>query len=543
MKNRKERITKTLTVLMAALLTMNIGISKMYAEEEAPLAPDTENMTVEEANALIEEYNGQVDEYNEVLMEEYEAEVAAVEAHNAEEDAKVEQNEKEIAAYEAVQAQVEADSQKGITETRTTDAEDIPTDYEVTVEAKDAKTIKVTEAEEKSGKTVKVMNLHIFYDEDCNFDGYMAADLSQVADNEDIMNHTALAEWETIEVDENDVVQVISESEAMGYRSSSFYKRFEGYTNGFWMPAGNVFSSTAVDSEWAWYKGASQIASYDMGTTDRRSPVDMFSLYMYSFYRYGAEPEKVEKYIADYKEAPEAPELLEKMDLLEEKQEEEVKEEVIPVETEDDDKKEIEPIEVIEEKEEIEVEEEAPVIEVREVAPVKEEIAAAPVKPVNTAPTVEIRNEEVPQASFEEIAEAEENIEIADDIVPTAVPAEAQNEEAPKYWALANLICALASILAALGMILTINRKEEDEENEEEEENRTNLSKLLGIVPAVLAALVFILTEDIRNTMIFTDRYTLLMVLFPLASLLTAVITANRKEDNEESDLAETPAA
>lgn len=530
MKNRKERITKALTVLMATLLTMNIGISKMYAEEEVPLAPDTENMTVEEANALIEEYNGQVDEYNEALMEEYQAEVAAVEAHNAEEDAKVEQNEKEIAAYEAIQEKVEIDSQKGITETRTTDAEDIPTDYEVTVEAKDAKTIIVTEAEEKSGKTVKVMNLHIFYDEDCTFDGYIAADLSQVADNEDIMNHTALAEWETIEVDENDIVQVISESETMGYRSSSFYKRFEGYTNGFWMPAGNVFSSTAVDSDWAWYKGASQIASYDMGTTDRRSPVDMFSLYMYSFYRYGAEPEKVEKYTADYKEAPEAPELLEKMDLLEEKQEEEVKEEVIPVET-DDDKKDNEPVEV--KKEETAVKEEAPV---------QKEIAA--VQPVYTAPAVvEIKEEAVPQASVEEIEVIEEIVEIADETVPTALPAEEMNEEAPKYWALANLICALASILAALGMILTMNTKEEEEENEDEEENRMNLSKLLEIVPAILAAIIFLLTEDIRNTMIFTDRYTLLMVLFPLASLLTAWITANRKEDKEESDLTETPAA
>ena len=42
------------------------------------------------------------------------------------------------------------------------------------------------------------------------------------------MNYLALAEWETAEVDLNDTVTLISESESMGYKSAAFYKWFEG---------------------------------------------------------------------------------------------------------------------------------------------------------------------------------------------------------------------------------------------------------------------------------------------------------------------------
>ena len=522
MKNMKENLKKAILAVMITMMALNSGLCRTYAEEETvlepateetvemPVAPETENMSTDEANKLVEEYNLQVDEYNESLMEEYQLEVEEVEKHNAEEDAKVAQNEKDLAAYEAVQAKVEADSKKGIIETRTTDAEDLPTDYEVTVEADKAKTIKVTEAAEKSGKTVKVINLHIFYNEDCPYTGYTPADMEQFVENEEIHDYLALAEWETIEVDENDTVQVISESEAMGYSSSAFYKRFEGYTNGCWMPAGNVFSSTAVNSEWAWYRGASQIASYDMGTTDGRAPVDMFSLNLYSFYRYGAEPTAVEKYTADYKEAPVEPELLEKMDLLEEKAVEEV------TVKNDEPKNEIVPVEKPSSSDPVRKE------------PVKE----------NAQTTVEIKEEAVPQAEVTETVE----IAIPETVAPQAAP-EAVVEN--NSWALVNLICALVSALAALGMVFTMNRKEEDDENEEnEEERKANFSKILGIIPAALAILFFLLTEDMNNPMVLTDRYTLMMILFPLVSLLTAWLTRNEKEDdeNKESELVESPA-
>ena len=156
-------------------------------------------------------------------------------------------------------------------------------------------------------------------------------------------------------------------------------------------------------------------------------------------------------------------------------------------------------------------------------APVQEAVAAAPVMTAaaNTnAPEVhEIKDEVSAQTEETEAVE----ILVPEMIVPQAAP---EIAEAVNNWAAANLISVLASIL---GMILTMNR------------SKNGSSKLLGIVPAALAILFFLLTEDMNGTMVLTDRYTLMMVLFPLASLLTAWIAGNRKEDNG-SELIESPA-
>ncbi len=498
MKKTKENAKKTILTLIAAIVAMNIGLCRTYAEEE-PVQPVTEGMSVEEANELIEAYNTQVDEYNEKQMEAYLEEVAETEAYNAQEDAKVEENEKLLAAYESAQAKIESHEEKGITETRTDNPEDLPTDWVVTVEADQAKTIKVEEAENKSGKTVKVLNLHIFYDEEASDSGYIPNDISQLETNEDIQEHIALAEWETIEVDENDIVQVISEAEAMGYRSAAFYKWFEGYTNGYWMPSYSLFTSTAVHSYSDWYKGASQVASYDEGTTDRRAAVDMFSIYGYSFIRTGSEPVKVEKYEAEYKETPVAPQMLEKMDLLEEKEEE--KTSVPTAAPSDPDTPKEEPV-------------------------VKE-----------SKKTVEIKEEKVPQAE-------NVNVEIDEPAVPASAPVdivEPAIAEAKPYWALINLIMAILSVLTSIGMILTMKKNEKEDEDEE---GRRNTSKLFGLVPAILSVVIFLLTEDMRSRMILADRYTLLMILIAAICLVLAYLTRNRKDEdeNEQSDLIEIPA-
>jgi hypothetical protein len=108
-------------------------------------------------------------------------------------------------------------------------------------------------------------------------------------------------------------------------------------------------------------------------------------------------------------------------------------------------------------------------------------------------------------------------LDIRDEIVPLAAAVEASVEENGN-WALANLVLALISVL---GMILTMNREA--------------VAKFLGIVPAALAVLSFLLTEDTGNTMVLIDSYTLMMAVFPLASLLIAWITRDRKEENSVS--------
>ncbi len=100
---------------------------------------------------------------------------------------------------------------------------------------------------------------------------------------------------------------------------------------------------------------------------------------------------------------------------------------------------------------------------------------------------------------------------------------------------------AVLSVLTSIGMILTMKKNEKEDEDEED---RRNTSKLFGLVPAILSVVIFLLTEDMRNRMILTDRYTLLMILIAAICLVLAYLTRNRKDEdeNEQSDLIEIPA-
>ncbi len=228
--------------------------------------------------------------------------------------------------------------------------------------------------------------------------------------------------------------------------------------------------------------------------------------------------------------------------------EETVTEKIVPVVEEEMIIK--EPTDEIKEENAIETSEEETVIEgiveednvtvensAKENAPVQEAVIYAPAvtESINTnVPDIfNIKDEVVPQAEVTETVE----VLVPETVVPQASPSVA---EETRSWALINLICIL---LSALGMIFAINRKEEYDENEEKRNN--SFSKLLGIIPVILSIPFFLLTEDMNYTMVLTDKYTLMMMIFPLVSLLTVWLARNKKEENEDNktDLIESPVA
>jgi len=138
-----------------------------------------------------------------------------------------------------------------------------------------------------------------------------------------------------------------------------------------------------------------------------------------------------------------------------------------------------------------------------------------------------------------------EVLDIADEIIPMAQPEE--------YWALINLIAVILTVIISIGMLVSFLRKRNEEEEEaeevqtidleakedkedEKEENGRKKSKLLGLLPAILAIVIFILTEDMRNPMILTDRYTFLMIIIAVADLLLAYLSRNKKKEKQEEE-------
>ncbi len=169
-------------------------------------------------------------------------------------------------------------------------------------------------------------------------------------------------------------------------------------------------------------------------------------------------------------------------------------------------------------------------------------------EPEAPTPTKPAPTPEEPEQMPEEIAVVEEKIEeitIEEASVPTA-----EAETNLLSWALVNLICVIITILTALAMLISfIFKKNEENENEEEkaeneeeqQEYRRNKAKVLGIIPAVASVIIFILTEDMRNPMVLTDRYTILMIVIVILNLILAILSGNKKEREEEEEEKQNP--
>lgn len=282
----------------------NLDIDTQYKNElneqnKNIIHNENEDAKVQEVIEYNQAEDERVAQINTEREEAAAAEIAAINEHNASEDEKVAENQAALDQQAQIEAQIAAFEEKGIPETRITNAEDLPTNWSENTTS-DPVTIKVEEAEKKANESYNVLNLHVYLNE--SDEEMVGCDITDESFDvpENIKDNMAMAEWENITVDKNDIVTVISEAEAMGYRSAAFYRKMPGFTNGYWMPDYNEFISTAEYSYSTWYKGAAQEFSYIDGTTDNQDIKNVLSLYTYSFVRTGAEPEHVDKYIPDY---------------------------------------------------------------------------------------------------------------------------------------------------------------------------------------------------------------------------------------------------
>ena len=153
-----------------------------------------------------------------------------------------------------------------------------------------------------------------------------------------------------------------------------------------------------------------------------------------------------------------------------------------------------------------------------------------PEEPAEETPAEEeLEDEEAPLAS------GDEGEEIADEEAPLAAPAGAA-------WALLNLILA---ILTALGSVLLLigyigkKKKEEEDENGENVEytvKKKGVWRVLSLIPGIGAIVAFILTENMRNPMVFTDRWTLLMVIIAVIQVIVAILAKKEKEEPDDRE-------
>ena len=112
-------------------------------------------------------------------------------------------------------------------------------------------------------------------------------------------------------------------------------------------------------------------------------------------------------------------------------------------------------------------------------------------------------------------------------------------------WALWNLIFTILTGVIMITLFITYfvgKKRREDEEDrnqaqekeEKEKFKRMGAIRLLSFVPTIVAIVFFILTEDMRNTMVLTDRWTLLMFIIALIQVVVAFMAIKRRSGQDD---------
>ncbi len=137
----------------------------------------------------------------------------------------------------------------------------------------------------------------------------------------------------------------------------------------------------------------------------------------------------------------------------------------------------------------------------------------APTPKPTASPTIEPTSTPKPMAT--------EETEII--IEPNATP-----EVAGKgHWALINLISAIGSVL--FGILLLASKHEDDDETRK----RNRMWKIVAVVDALAAIVVFVLTENMKLSMVLVDKWTILMVLLIIVNIVSFAF-GKKYHDEEE---------
>ncbi len=112
---------------------------------------------------------------------------------------------------------------------------------------------------------------------------------------------------------------------------------------------------------------------------------------------------------------------------------------------------------------------------------------------------------------------------------------------ASAYWALINLLCAIATALLSIIMIIRYfgRTKEEDEQvGDEVDVQRKGKLRIASIIPAIGAIIAFILTEDMTLPMEMVDKWTILMVVILAIQVLVAIFANVRRDEDDAEEAA-----
>ena len=115
---------------------------------------------------------------------------------------------------------------------------------------------------------------------------------------------------------------------------------------------------------------------------------------------------------------------------------------------------------------------------------------------------------------------------VEDNVTPTTARKE--------HLALINLLATISSILFGLLLLISKNEKE----NEDGTQKRSKVWKIVAVIDALLSIVVFVLTENMKQPMVLVDKWTMLMILFTLISIVSFAFGRKYHEEDNTAENA-----
>ena len=399
-----------------------------------------------------------------------------------------------------------------------------------TVSANDTYT--VAEAAEKAGASVNVHIEHVFE----------GTDVSYIED---------------FEIDRNDVITINSIA-ALGNattpgNASLYYNTDEAHSMGYWVPYVEFqYNARYVNS--TWNCGTSYEVSYKDGKNHKYDSEDIIAVYTYIWV-----PQKTYKTYdvpaapAELEDPGEARELVEVPELYTPNYQEFVQKQHVEAE--------------IEEIEEANILEhianpvkrayiallshmalfDVPAAEAAEEAALAEttEIRAEEVIPAAAATAKAKKAAKAAEATADaDTADIEDVVVIGDTEAPRAATAAIEDNDTPladsPAWALINLIMTIVTgLISAVLLAGWHRRKDEEADDNEDSSRRSRLARLFSLIPAAGAVTAFILTENMSDPMVLTDKWTVLMAVILMIQAAIAMMAKKRNNEEDDSESAE----
>lgn len=490
------------------MISFSFGLTQPEQPTIDESNPTASNELIENYNKQVDEYNAKVDEYNQQVDTNYNEAYAAY----TEEKAKVEANNTFV---DNVEDKVEVDSSesRGFENNSTSE---IPTDWNDETNEANLKTIQIEKSDNPANKTIRVINIHMYLDENAasniGYDDLEPTIYNSLEDatfelSDKLKQYAVLAEWETANIDYDDTVTLTSTAKQFSGNtfwlngqlrklgasapSSYFVRSIDGYTQGYWTPYITMFASTATEVEYGWDAGETRNVHYAETTVS--SP-----------YLYNGEI-MYEDIIVRTVDRQEPKNIFSLFTYIFKRLAQEPERQELPVE----------PIK------------EAYLSHLDKLELLKEQVK----EPKESTPT--------PKKSTYGYGDPIEDIQVATTNPTTIIDTPTPKTESEKgRWALINLITTILACICALILLFVKKDTEDDEPTDEEKKDMRKMlaTKIASIIIGIISIVIFIFTEDMSLPMVYTDKWTLLMILLLIIEIVNIFIIRQQSKGEKNDD-------